>query len=111
MALARTKLTPLPCAWNSPTKAKSAPNNVMDLNNIYLNFIVYYRLARRGQKQKAVPEPEFKPFDLAYLTGAPARRNQSQNTAGTENRNTRHLTPSRRKCRPTWSLSSSSYSS
>jgi hypothetical protein len=64
MALARTKLTPLPCAWNSPTKAKGAQNNVMGPNNIYLDFIVYYRLARRGQKQQAVPEPEFKPFDL-----------------------------------------------
>jgi hypothetical protein len=70
----------------------------MGPNNIYLDFIVYYRLARRGQKQQAVPEPEFKPFDLAYLTGAPARLNQSQNTAGTKNRNTRHLTPSR----PRW---------
>ena len=67
----------------------------MDPNIIYLNAIVYYRLTRHGQKQQAVPEPEFRPFDLAYLTGTPAKRNQSQNTAGTENRNARHLTPSR----------------
>ena len=32
--------------------------------NIYLNAIVFYRLAQRDQKQKVVPEPEFKPFGL-----------------------------------------------
>ena len=52
--------------------------------NTYLNAIVFYRLAQRDQKQKAVPEPEFRRFDLTYLTGAPAKRNQSQDTAGTE---------------------------
>jgi hypothetical protein len=35
--------------------------------NIYLNAIVFYRLAQRGQKQKAVPQPEFRQFDLTYL--------------------------------------------
>jgi hypothetical protein len=45
--------------------------------NVYLNAIVFYRLAQRGQKQKAVPEPKFKPFDLTYLTGAPAKREYS----------------------------------
>ena len=49
--------------------------------NIYLNAIVLYRLARRGQKEQAVPEPEFKPFDLAYLTYASAKRDQSRNTS------------------------------
>jgi hypothetical protein len=49
--------------------------------NIYLNAIVFNRLAPRDQKQKAVPEPEFKPFDLAYLTNAPAKRGQSRNTS------------------------------
>jgi hypothetical protein len=80
--LARIKLKPLLCAWNSHTKAKGAPNNVMDPNT-YLNAIVFYRLAHRGQKQKVVPEPEFKPFDLTYLTGAPGKRDHSQNTSRT----------------------------
>ena len=73
---------PLPCAWNSQTKAKGAPNNVMN-PNIYLNAIVFYRLAQRDQKQKTVPEPEFRRFDLTYLTGAPAKRDHSQNTSRT----------------------------
>jgi hypothetical protein len=51
--------------------------------NVYLNAIVFYRLAQRGQKQKAVPEPEFKPFDFTYLTGAPGKREYSQNTSRT----------------------------
>jgi hypothetical protein len=38
--------------------------------NVYLNAIVFYRLVQRYQKQKAVPEPEFRRFDLTYLTGA-----------------------------------------
>jgi hypothetical protein len=51
--------------------------------NIYLNATVFSRLAQRDQKLKlqAVPEPEFKPFDLAYLTNAPAKRGQSRNTS------------------------------
>jgi hypothetical protein len=51
--------------------------------NIYLNATVFSRLAQRDQKLKlqAVPEPEFKPFDLAYLTYAPAKRGQSRNTS------------------------------
>ena len=57
-----------------------APNNVMD-PNIYFNAIVFYRLAQRDQKQKAVPEPEFRRFDLTYLTGAPGKRDHSQNTS------------------------------
>jgi hypothetical protein len=81
LVLARIKLKPLLCAWNSHTKAKGAPNNVMN-PNIYLNAIVFYRLAQRGQKQKVVPEPEFKQFDLTYLTGAPRKRDHSQNTSG-----------------------------
>jgi hypothetical protein len=80
MALARTKLTLLPCARNSQTKAKGALNNVMD-PNIYLNAIVSYRLAQRNQMQKAVPEPEFRRFDLTYLTGAPGKRDHSRNTS------------------------------
>jgi hypothetical protein len=36
--------------------------------NIYLNAIVFYRLAQRDQKQKAVLEPEFRRFDLTYLS-------------------------------------------
>ena len=80
MVLARSKLKPLLGAWNSHTKAKGAPNNVMD-SNIYLNAIVFYRLAQRDQKQKAVPEPEFRRFDLTYLTGAPGQRDHSQNTS------------------------------
>jgi hypothetical protein len=63
--LERTKLKPLLCAWNSHTKAKGASNNVMD-PNIYLNAIVFYGLAQRDQKQKSVPEPEFRRFDLTY---------------------------------------------
>ena len=51
--------------------------------NVYLNAIVFYRLAQRGQKQKAVPEPEFRRFDLTYLTGAPAKRDDSQNKSRT----------------------------
>jgi hypothetical protein len=39
--------------------------------NIYLNAIVFYRLAQRDQKQQAVPEPEYRRFDLTYLTSAP----------------------------------------
>jgi len=81
LVLARIKLKPLPCAWNSYTKAKCALNNVMH-PNIYLNAIVFYRLAQRGQKQKAVPEPEFRQFDLTNLTGAPWKREHSQNTSG-----------------------------
>ena len=81
--LARIKLKPLTCAWNSHTKAKGAPNNVMD-PNIYLSAIVFYRLAQRGQKQKAVSEPKFKQFDFTYLTDAPGKRDHSQNTSRTE---------------------------
>ena len=50
-------------------------------SNIYLNAIVFYRLAQRDQKQKAVPEPEFRRFDLTYLTGAPGKRDHWQNTS------------------------------
>ena len=39
--------------------------------NIYLNAIVFYRLAQRDQKQKVVPDPEFQRFDLTYFAGAP----------------------------------------
>ena len=77
--LARTKLKPLLRAWNSHTKAKGAPNNVMD-PNIYLNAIVFYRLAQRDQN-KTVPEPEFRRFDLTYLAGAPGKRDHSQDTS------------------------------
>ena len=51
--------------------------------NIYINAIVFYRLAQRGQKQKVVPEPEFKPFDLAGLRGGPGKRGHSQDTSRT----------------------------
>ena len=51
--------------------------------NIYISAIVFYRLAQRDQKQKVVPEPEFKQFDLTYLTGAPGRHEHSQNTSRT----------------------------
>ena len=78
--LARTKLKTLLGAWNSHTKAKGAPNNVMD-PNIYLKAIVSYRLAQRDQKQKAVPELEFRRFDLTYLTGAPGKRDHPQNAS------------------------------
>jgi hypothetical protein len=79
LVLARIKLKQLPCAWNSHRKAKGALNNVMD-PNVYLNAIVSYRLAQRGQKQKVVPEPEFRQFDLTYLTGVPWKGDHSQNT-------------------------------
>jgi hypothetical protein len=59
--------------------------------NIYLNAIVFHQLARRGQKQQAVPDPEFKPFDLAYLTCAPAKRDQSQNARKNRERDCRDL--------------------
>jgi hypothetical protein len=49
--------------------------------NIYFNAIVFFRLAQRDQKQQAVPEPEFRRFDLTYLTGAPGKRDHSQNTS------------------------------
>ena len=49
--------------------------------NTYLNAIVFYWLAQRDQKQKAVPEPEFRRFDLTYLTGAPEKRDHWQNTS------------------------------
>ena len=49
--------------------------------NIYLNAIVSYRLAQRNQMQKAVPEPEFRRFDLTYLTGASGKGDHSQNTS------------------------------
>ena len=49
--------------------------------NIYLNAIVFYRLSQRDQMQKAVPEPEFRRFDLTYLTGTPGKRDHSQNTS------------------------------
>jgi hypothetical protein len=49
--------------------------------NIYLNAIVFYWLAQRDQKQKAVPESEFRQFDLTYLTGAPCKRDHSLNTS------------------------------
>ena len=51
--------------------------------NIYLNAIVFYRLAQRDQKQKAVREREFKPFDLTYLPIAPEKRGLSQKTSRT----------------------------
>jgi hypothetical protein len=47
--------------------------------NIYLNAIVFYRLAQPAQKQKAVPE--FRRFDLTYLMRAPVKRDHSQNTS------------------------------
>jgi hypothetical protein len=50
--------------------------------NVYLNAILIYRLAQRDQKQKAVPESEFKPFDLTYLPVAPGKRDHSQNASG-----------------------------
>jgi hypothetical protein len=97
LLLARIKLKPLPGAWNSHTKAKGALKNFMD-TNIYLNAILFYRLARRSQKQKAVPEPEFKPFERTYLTCAPAKRSIIRKTqAGSERRGTMYLTPSRRR--------------
>ena len=68
--------------------------------NIYLNATVFSRLAQRDQKLKlqAVPEPEFKPFDLAYLTNAPAKRGQSRNTSRNgEAQHNLYLTPSRPK--------------
>jgi hypothetical protein len=80
LVLARIKLKPLPCAWNLHTKAKGVLNNIMN-PNVYLNAIVFYRLAQRDQKQKAVPEPEFRQFDLTYLTGAPGKRDHSLNTS------------------------------
>jgi len=49
--------------------------------NIYLNAIVFCRLAQRDQKLKAVPEPEFRRFKLAYLTGASIKRNHPQNAS------------------------------
>jgi hypothetical protein len=100
MVLARFKLKPLTCAWNSHTKAKGALNNVMN-PNVYLNAIVFYRLAQRDQKQKAVPEPEFRQFDLTYLTGAPGSVIIRKTQAGPERRGTIYLTPSRPKCRRT----------
>jgi len=60
-------------------ESESAPNNVMDLN-IYLNAIVFYRLAQRESEQNAVHEPELRRFDLThltYLTGAPGKRDHS----------------------------------
>jgi hypothetical protein len=42
--------------------------------NVYLIAVVFYRLAQRDQKQKAVPEPKFRRFDLTYLTGTPWKR-------------------------------------
>jgi hypothetical protein len=74
--LARIKLQSLPCARNSATQGKGALNAMNP--NIYLNAIVFYRLAHREQKRKAVPEPEFRRFDLTYLTGAPGKRDRSQ---------------------------------
>jgi hypothetical protein len=49
--------------------------------NTYLKAIVSYRLAQRDQKQKAVPELEFRRFDLTYLTGAPGKRDHPQNAS------------------------------
>jgi hypothetical protein len=49
--------------------------------NIYLNPIVFYRLAQRDQEQEAVPEPEFRRFELTYLTDAAGKGDQSQNTS------------------------------
>jgi hypothetical protein len=88
MVLARTKLryshAPGTCIRKRKVlRTQSLKiNNVMD-PNIYLNATVFSRLAQRDQKLKlqAVPEPEFKPFDLAYLTNAPAKRGQSRNTS------------------------------
>lgn len=78
-------------------EAKGALNNLMD-PNIYLNAILFYRLAQRGQKQKAAPEPEFKPLELTYLTCAPAKRSIIRKTqTGPERRGTMYLTPSRRR--------------
>jgi hypothetical protein len=51
--------------------------------NVYLTAVVFYRLAQRDQKQKAVPEPKFRRFDLTYLTGTPWKRDHPQNTSRT----------------------------
>ena len=48
--------------------------------NVYFNAIVSYRLVQRDQKQKAVPEPEFRRFDFTYLTGVRPGSDRSQNT-------------------------------
>jgi hypothetical protein len=78
--------------------------------NVYLNAIVFYRLAHRDQKQKAVPEPRFRRFDLTYLTGASGKREHPQNTSrpGVARHDLSDAFPA--KCRRTWPLSSSSYS-
>ena len=77
--MARIKLTAdtmrLELAYESERRSKQRYEDP----NIYLNAIVFYRLAQRDQKQKAVPEPEFRQFDLTYLTGAPGKRDHSQN--------------------------------
>jgi hypothetical protein len=68
--------------------------------NVYLDATVFSRLAQRDQKLKlqAIPEPEFKPFELTYLTCAPAKRSIIRKTqAGSERRGTMYLTPSRRR--------------
>jgi hypothetical protein len=80
LVLARIKLKPLTCAWNSEYESERCSYNVMN-PNVYLNAIVFYRLAQRDQKQKAVPEPKFGQFDLTYLTGAPWKRDHSRNTS------------------------------
>ena len=101
--LARIKLKPLPCAWNLHTQTKDAPNSVTEINNVmdpnvYLNATVFSRLAQRGQKQKAEAEPECNPFELTYLTCAPAKSSITRKTqAGSERRGTMYLTPSRRR--------------
>ena len=86
LVLARIKLKPLLGAWNSHPKAKGAPNNVMN-PNIYLDAIVFYRLAQRDQRQKSVPEPKFRRFDPTYLAGAPGKRDHLQNTSRTASSN------------------------
>jgi hypothetical protein len=49
--------------------------------NIYLNAIVFYRLAQRESEQNAVHELELRRFDITYLTGAPGKRDHSQNAS------------------------------
>ena len=62
-------------------ESERCSDNVMN-PNVYLNAFLFCRLAQRDQKQKAVHESEFKPFDFTYLPVAPGKRDHSQNASG-----------------------------
>ena len=96
--LARIKLNPRRCAWNSHTKAKGALNNVTD-STIYLNTIVFCQSAHVIKSQKAVPGQSSRGSTWPTSRVRPGSAIIRKTKAGPERLGTTYLTPSRSKYR------------